>query len=115
MTDRLLTVALEAHHPGRNHHRWYELAVGVDLFGLYTLTVRYGRVGQNGQSRRYSAADPGPLRAVTRSHLLRRLTAPRRLGCPYRLVAASAAGLDPVEWLPADVLTRFGGADGITR
>ncbi len=29
--DNLLTLAFEAHHPERNHHRRYEVSVGRDL------------------------------------------------------------------------------------
>jgi predicted DNA-binding WGR domain protein len=47
--EDLLTVAFEAHHPERNRHRWYEVAVGRDLLENWTVTIRYGRTGQGGQ------------------------------------------------------------------
>lgn len=106
--DGLLAVAFEAHHSVRNHHRRYEITVGHDLFGDWTVTTRYGRVGRVGQERRYSAASPDEARAVIRGHLLRRLSAPHRIGCGYRLVDLSAAtGFAMPDWLPADVLDRF--------
>ncbi|HEX4611576.1 MAG TPA: WGR domain-containing protein [Urbifossiella sp.] len=106
--DGWLAVAFEAHSPERNHHRRYEVAVGRDLLGDWTVTIRYGRTGQGGQERRYAAATAAALRAVIHIHLLRRLSAPRRIGCVYRLVSCTAgAGLDPADWLPADVMARF--------
>ena len=71
--DDLLLVAFEAHHPARNHHRRYDVVVGRDLFGDWTVTIRYGRIGQGGQERRYSAATAEAGRALVRAHLLRRL------------------------------------------
>jgi len=47
--DNLLSVRLEAHRPDRNHHRFYELRIGRDFFGQWTLTICYGRIGQAGR------------------------------------------------------------------
>ena len=106
--DGLLTLTLEAHHAAANRHRWYEVRVGRDLFGEWTVCLAYGRTGAAGQQRRFAGADPGPLRACVREHLLRRLSAPRRIGCGYWVTAtAVAAGFDAAAWLPADVLARF--------
>ena len=44
--DNLLTVAFEAHHAEKNHHRRYEVTVGRDLLDDWTVAVRYGRIGQ---------------------------------------------------------------------
>ena len=106
--DNLLTVAFEAHHPEKNHHRLYQVTVGRDLLHHWTLAIRYGRVGQGGQERRYAGADPEELRTVIRDRLRRRLSAPKRIGCPYRLSAFTAApGFDASAWLPGDVMARF--------
>jgi predicted DNA-binding WGR domain protein len=109
--DSLLVLAFEAHHVGRNHHRRYEVRIGRDLLDDWTVTIRYGRVGQHGQERRYGSPNPEALRAILRDRLRRRLSAPKRIGCPYRLAAVSKApGFDTAGWLPADVLERFGEA-----
>lgn len=109
--DNLLTVAFEAHHDGNNHHRRYEVMIGRDLLNDWTLTVRYGRVGRASQVRRYASATPEAVRAMIRKCLLRRLSAPKRIGCAYRLAALNAAtNLDPSEWLPDEIMTRFFGA-----
>ncbi len=106
--DGLLTLTLEAHHPAENCHRWYEVRVGRDLLGDWTVCLAYGRTGASGQHKRFAGADPGPLRARVREHLLRRLSAPRRIGCPYRVTRLEAAGCDPAAWLPDDLMARFG-------
>ena len=107
--EDLLVIAFEAHNPERDHHRRYEVAVGRDLFGDWTVAFRYGRVGRGCREKRYSAPTADPLKALIRSHLGRRLSAPRRLGCAYHLVsAASAAEAPPSDWLPTDLIVRLG-------
>jgi predicted DNA-binding WGR domain protein len=113
MTDDLLVVAFEAHHPAANRHRRYEVAVGRDLLGDWTVTIRYGRIGQDGQEKRYAAATAEPVRAVLRTHLLRRLSAPRRIGCAYRLVTCvSIPGFELTDWFLGDLIGRFPIATG---
>ena len=107
--ENLLTLILEAPNPERNHHRRYEVSIGRDLLADWTVAIQYGRTGQAGQERRFASPDPSPLRGIIRAHLLSRLSAPRRFGCSYRLVQFEAAtGIDPDDWLPADVLAEFG-------
>lgn len=38
--DNLLTVAFEAHHAERNHHRRYEVRIGRDLLDDWTVAIR---------------------------------------------------------------------------
>jgi predicted DNA-binding WGR domain protein len=105
--ENLLTVALEAHHAGKNHHRRYEVTVGHDLLDDWTVAIRYGRIGQGGQERHYASPKPEEMRAVIRDRLCRRLSAPKRIGCPYRLAAfSSASGFDATAWLPRELMTR---------
>jgi hypothetical protein len=48
------------------------------------------------------------MQAVIRDRLRRRLSAPKRIGCPYRLAAFSQApSFDATGWLPGDVMARF--------
>jgi len=106
--DNLLMIAFEAHHAEKNHHSSYEITVGQDLFNEFTVSIRYGRIGQRGQERRYSSPQPAALRTIIRQHLRRRLSAPKRIGCPYRLATFStAAGFNAAEWLPGDLMARF--------
>src|SRR5687768_7054126 len=97
--ENLLTVAFEAHNQERNHHRRYEVKVGRDLLGDWTVAIRYGRTGQAGRQIRYAAAEADALRDVIRVRLQRRLTALRRIGCLYRQVTLdSAPGFDALTW-----------------
>ena len=57
---------------------------------------------------RASATIPEAMKALVRDRLQRRLSAPRRIGCAYRLAACSAApGFDAAAWLPGDIMARF--------
>jgi hypothetical protein len=106
--DNLLTVAFEAHNVEKNHHRRYQVTIGRDLLNDWTVSICYGRTGQGGHELRYAAAKADEMRAVVRERLRRRLSAPRRIGCPYRLAAFSAApGFDASAWLPGEVMARF--------
>lgn len=106
--DNLLTVSFEAHHREKNHHRRYEVTVGRDLLDDWTVAIRYGRIGRGGQVLRYASPRPEEMRAIIRERLRRRLSAPKRIGCPYRLAGFSAApGFDAWAWLPDDVMAVF--------
>jgi hypothetical protein len=106
--ENLLSLAFEAHSLEKNHHRRYQVTIGRDLLDDWTVAIRYGRTGQPGRELRYAAREPDAIRAVIRDRLRRRLSAPTRIGCAYRLIAFSAApGFDASSWLPGDVMARF--------
>ena len=103
-----MTVAFEAHHAEKNHHRRYQITVGRDLLDDWTVTIAYGRTGQGGQEKHFASAEADAMRAVIRERLRRRLSATKRIGCPYRLAGFSAApGFDATAWLPGDSMARF--------
>jgi hypothetical protein len=57
---------------------------------------------------RFACAKPDDMRAVIRDRLRRWLSAPRRIGCAYRLTALSSApGFDASAWLPGEVMASF--------
>ena len=106
--DNLLTVAFEAHNAEKNHHRRYQMTLGRDLLDDWTVAICYGRTGQAGREIRYAASQEETMRAIIRDRLRRPLSAPKRIGCPYRLAAFSAApGFDAEAWLPGEVMARF--------
>ena len=106
--DNLLSVAFEAHHQEKNHHRRYVVVIGRDMLSAWTVAIHFGRTGQAGTERRYASSQADEMQAVIRDRLRRRLSAPRRIGCPYRLAAYSAApGFDANSWLPGDIMARF--------
>lgn len=106
--DNLLFVAFEAHHPEKNHHRRYQITVGRDLLDDWTVAIHYGRTGHGGQQKRFASPKPEEMRTVIRERLRRRLSALRRIGCPYRLAEYSAAaGFDTDAWLPGEIMAQF--------
>lgn len=101
----LLTIALEAHSDEHNHHRRYEVSIGRDLLHHWTVTIRYGRVGQSMQRMQFADPRPEAMRAVVAERLRRRLSAHRRLGCPYLVRGLSLCeGMNVDDWIAADLL-----------
>jgi hypothetical protein len=95
--DRTAVFAIElrAVSPHGQHRRAYEIHVGPDLFGQLVVAIDFGVIGTRGQRRVHLVADAGEVRTVVRWALRRRLTAPGRIGVPYRVIAC----YDPECWL----------------
>jgi predicted DNA-binding WGR domain protein len=109
--DNLLTLVFEAHNSERNNHRQYAISIGQDLFEKYTLAIRYGRPGQSGQERLYASIKQTTIRKLIRERLVRRLSAPKRIGCSYRLTVFDATmGFDSFDWLPNELMKQFAGS-----
>lgn len=79
-------IALEAHNSTRNCRRRYEISVGRDLFGAWTVTIRYGRTGGGCREERYASGELGSLEALLLRRCQRRKSATRRIGSDYRVV-----------------------------
>lgn len=106
--EDLLTINFEARNPARNHHRRYRISIGRDLLADWTVTISHGRAGQVGQVQQFAASDPEVVRAIVRARLLRRLSAPSRIGCEYAVLELdSAEGFDVPAWLPDELMARF--------
>lgn len=106
--DNLLTLALEAHNNGLNHHRRYEIQIGRDLLDHWTLTIGYGRVGQGQQVKRFAAKEEGCLQVIIRERIQRRLSATKRIGCRYQIVTSDkATNMNSEQWLPAELLAKL--------
>ena len=86
--DNLLTVAFEAHHAEKNHHRRYELTIGRDLLNDWTVAIRYGRTGQGGHELRYASARPEEIRSIIRER-----PAPPPVGAEADRMLLPAGGL----------------------
>jgi hypothetical protein len=102
--DRTAVFAIElrAVSPQGQHHRAYEIHVGPDLFGQLVVAIDFGVIGTRGQHRVHLVADANEARAMVRRALRRRLTAPSRIGVPYRVIAC----YDPECWLARMGLQR---------
>jgi predicted DNA-binding WGR domain protein len=106
--DNLMTVSFEAHSAELNHHRRYQITVSRDLLDDWTVVICYGRSGQGGQVKRFASPNVEDVRAIIRERLRRRLSAPKRIGCAYRLTnLSSAPGFDASAWLPGEVMAKF--------
>lgn len=105
--SELCHITLVAIHPERNVRRTYRLGLGRDLFGDWMVELRYGRMGQRGQERRIACDSLEEAHRVVRTHLRRRVSAPRRIGCPYRVVSVDLGQTNllspalPTELVPA--------------
>jgi predicted DNA-binding WGR domain protein len=77
-------LVLEAHNPSRNLHRFYEIRIQPLLFEGIGITRCYGRRGTQGQQRVTLCQTLEDARQCLHDLLTQRLSAPRRLGCPYR-------------------------------
>ena len=106
--DNLLTATFEAHNRGKNHHRRYTIRIGRDLFDDWTVEIRYSRCGGSKHSKRFASPQADEMKSLIRDRFRRRLSAPRRIGCPYRLtVFTTAVGFDAAAWLPGDIMASF--------
>ena len=99
-------VRLEARDPARGRFRAYRIDAGTDLLGDWLVDVTYGRIGSRGRTVRHVASDEAEARRIVRRCLLRRMTAPRRIGVGYQLREVTGSG----EWL-ADTVQKFIVAD----
>lgn len=62
-------IYLERREPEENIHRFYEIDVGRDLFGVWCVTRRWGRIGTSG--RRLVSSFDLEMEAVDESQCLR--------------------------------------------
>jgi len=83
----VFAIELQAVSPHGQCRRAYEIQVDQDLFSQLVVTIDFGVIGARGQHQVHLVADIAEARAVVRRALRRRLTAPRRIGVPYRVVA----------------------------
>jgi hypothetical protein len=91
----VFAIELQAVSPQAQHRRAYEIHVGSDLFGQLVVTIDFGVIGARGQRRVHLVADIAEAQVVVRRALRRRLSAPRRIGVPYRVITCH----DPGCWL----------------
>lgn len=72
------------------------------------VSIQFGRIGQGGNELRYTGTNKNALRAIIRERLHRRLSAPKRIGCSYRLTSLNAApDFDASVWLRDYAIRAF--------
>jgi putative transposase len=78
------------------------------LSGFAEAIHAYGRIGCCGREQRFAGPGAEELRAIVHERLRRRFSAPRRIGCSYRLTQWSLAPEFDVDgWVPKEVFNRF--------
>lgn len=82
-------IHLVACDDARNIRRGYRIECSGDLFGHHVVDWSWGRIGTAGQSRRVSFASGDEAGRFMRSLLLRRDTAPKRIGMAYTPLPSS--------------------------
>ena len=106
--DNLLTATFEAHNAEKNHHRRYSIRIGRDLLDDWTITIGHGRTGQAGRVTHFASPTAEQAQAIVRDRLRRRISAPKRIGCCYRLSRFDVApGFDCGQWLPNELMLNF--------
>ena len=86
-------IYLEARNPARDCMRAYRLTLTRDLFGVFVVETRYGRIGTYGHALTYSFDDEVGARAFMDQCLRRRRSAPKRIGVPYTVQPAKGSCL----------------------
>ncbi len=85
--------------------RAYEVEVGQDLLFEWVVPVHSDRATRPGHQLTDAVADPDAARAFVRGRPKRRLPAPERSGCGYRLThAVRAKGKKPADRMPDGLL-----------
>lgn len=86
-----LSISLQARNPARNTSRAWHAEAAPDLFGVWLVQIRYGRIGAEGRRLARSFSTEEAARACLTRLLRRRATAPSRIGVAYQ----PAPGGDP--------------------
>lgn len=84
----LFHLRLRAQDTEKNRDRDYEIFVSKILFGFLGLTIAFGRHGARGSFKNYIFETKEEAQRFVHKILQKRLTAPQRIGCSYRLVSA---------------------------
>lgn len=107
VTEPHAHVRLEAVDTKRNMARAYEIHAAPDLFGATIVELAWGRIGTRGQSLTRSFSNVADATRYLRKIIARRMSAPKRLGVPYRIVSGRA--LQEMGGNNAPVSTNAGG------
>jgi hypothetical protein len=91
----IFSIELEARSPALNRWRHYEVQAGADLFGVWIVETRFGRIGTDGKCLRRQVSGEDAAREMVDNVLCRRRSAPGRIGVAYEIKAIQ----DPSGWL----------------
>jgi predicted DNA-binding WGR domain protein len=85
-TTQPCSISLRAVNPARNIARHYQIELSRDLFGLWVVDCRWGRIGTVGRARRFLPRT-GTGTSLYAGLIRRRIAARRRIGVPYQMFA----------------------------
>ena len=104
--DKLLKIRLRALNTELKHDREYKVNLGQDLFKNWYVTITFGKYRTWGTSKtRYFETREEAYRFID-STLKRRLSSPRRIGCPYQMVSFDGSD-DILETINKEVIQKF--------
>ena len=104
--DNLLHVRLRAVNQDLKFDREYGLVLGKDLFQEWYVVITFGRYGLWGTSRTKTFETQEEAYGFINTKLRRRLTSPKRIGCPYQIVSVDGAE-ESLEAMGNKVIGRF--------
>ena len=99
-----LCIRLEARSVAHRCFRSYEIELGADLFGAWTVEMRYGRIGALGRTKVRSISTTEDAQAQVPACLRKRATAPRRIGVAYHVRRMDGCRT----WLPPELADPHG-------
>jgi hypothetical protein len=76
-------IRLQAINPHRNIFREYVIHLSRGVLQNWIVQIGYGRIARPGHVKTFSFDDENSAHTFIKSHLKRRLSAPKRLGCSY--------------------------------
>ncbi len=104
--DNILKIRLRAVNPELHYDREYKLGLGIDLFSKWYVTITFGRYHTWGTSKtKYFETKEQAYRFID-AKLKRRLSSPKRIGCPYQMVSFDGRD-DVLETLSKKVIAKF--------
>jgi predicted DNA-binding WGR domain protein len=87
------SIELQARAPERRCYRAYAIDVTQDLFGVWLVEMRYGRIGTRGRTKVRSYPVLADAHRQVAACLRKRATAPRRIGVAYEIVRSRNFGV----------------------
>ena len=93
----LLHLKLRAMTSDKITNRDYEIFVLKVLFGFYGVTLAFGRHGVRGTYKNHIFETKEEAKTFVCKTLKKRLTAPKRIGCPYVLVEAKVSDAEVLD------------------
>jgi hypothetical protein len=104
--DNLLQIRLRAVNPDLKFDREYRIRLGLDLLQHWFVTITFGRYRKWNTAKTKTFETRQEAYAFIESKLKRRLSSPKRIGCPYQMV--SFDGSDEIlETISKKVIARF--------